>query len=86
MDDKLCLLAISSSAEDGTKELVTVEDGYRKSYESWYELLNDLKSRSLKDGPKLVVGDGALGLAMLFLSSTPRLYTGAAGSIRPQTF
>jgi len=61
MDDKLCLLVILSSAKDGTKELVTVEDGYRKSSESWYELLNDLKSRGLKDGPKLAVGDGALG-------------------------
>lgn len=40
----------------------------------------------LKDGPKLAVGDGALGLAMPFLSSTPRPYTSAAGSIRPQTF
>lgn len=86
MDDKLCLLAISSSAEDGTKELVTVEDGYHKYSESWYELLNDLKPRGLKDGPKLAIGDEALGLAMPFLSSTPRPYTSAAGSIRPQSF
>src|SRR5688572_20866506 len=45
----------------GTKELVAVQDGFRESEQSWLELLVDLKSRGLVDGPELVVGDGALG-------------------------
>lgn len=61
MDDKLCLLVIIGTTEDGTKELVAVEDGFRESSESWYELLSDLRSRGLKEGPMLAIGDGALG-------------------------
>lgn len=61
MDDKLCLLVIIGATEDGTKELVAVEDGFRESSESWYELLSDLRSRGLKEGPMLAIGDGALG-------------------------
>jgi hypothetical protein len=34
-DDKLCLLVVIGVREDGTKELLAVEDGYRESTESW---------------------------------------------------
>jgi putative transposase len=43
------------------KELLAVEDGYRESTDSWAELLRDLKARGMSE-PKLVTGDGALGL------------------------
>ena len=61
MDDKLCLLVIIGTTEEGVKELVAVEDGYRESESSWREVLSGLRSRGLKEGPKLAVGDGALG-------------------------
>ena len=61
MDDKLCLLVIIGATEEGVKELVAVEDGYRESEASWSEVLSGLRSRGLKEGPKLAVGDGALG-------------------------
>lgn len=60
-DDKMCLLVIIGVTEQGKKELVGLEDGYRESEESWLSLLRDLKERGLRIGPKLAVGDGALG-------------------------
>src|SRR5262245_62311152 len=45
---------------DGTKELITVEDGYRESAESWKTVLRDLKRRGMRS-PLVAVGDGALG-------------------------
>ena len=60
-DDRLCLLVVIGVREDGTKELLAVEDGYRESTESWAGVLRDLKDRGLNE-PKLVIGDGALGI------------------------
>ena len=59
-DDRLCLLVVIGVREDGTKELLAVEDGYRESTESWATVMRDLKARGLNE-PKLVIGDGALG-------------------------
>lgn len=61
MDDRLCLLVIIGVTEHGHKELVAVEDGYRESEASWFELLQSLKNRNLVPAPRLAVGDGALG-------------------------
>jgi transposase-like protein len=60
-DDRQCILVLIGATKDGRKELVAVQDGYRESEQSWYELLLGLKSRGLAVGPKLAVGDGALG-------------------------
>jgi len=60
-DERPCLLVIIGTLEDGRKELVGIHDGERESKQSWRELLGDLKRRGLKSGPKLSVGDGALG-------------------------
>lgn len=46
--------------EDGTTELLAVEDGYRESTESWAGVMRDLKARGATE-PRLVIGDGALG-------------------------
>lgn len=70
LDDKLCLLVIIGVTDQGHKELVAVEDGYRESADSWYELLADLRNRGLTVGPELCVGDGALG----FWNALSRLY------------
>ena len=61
MDDKQCLLVIIGATEDGIKELIAIEGGYRESEMSWSQLLLNLKGRGLQFGPKLAVGDGALG-------------------------
>lgn len=56
-----CLLVLMGATIDGVKELITVQDGFRESEQSWQELLLDLKQRGLTVAPKLAVGDGALG-------------------------
>jgi transposase-like protein len=59
-DDRLCLLVVIGVREDGCKELLAVEDGYRESADSWAAVFRDLKDRGL-GCPRLVTGDGALG-------------------------
>jgi putative transposase len=60
-NSKQCLLVLMGATADGVKELITVQDGYRESEQSWLELLLDLKQRGLSTAPKLAVGDGGLG-------------------------
>jgi transposase-like protein len=59
-DDALTCLVLVGVTEDGTKEVIALEDGYRESEESWLTLLRDLKRRGFQP-PLLAVGDGALG-------------------------
>lgn len=60
-DPRQCLLVIIGVRADGTKELVTIGQGFRESTESWACVLRDLKERGLAAGPLLAVGDGAMG-------------------------
>jgi putative transposase len=60
-ESRHCLLVIIGADASGQKELVGLWDGYRESEQSWKELLLDLKSRGLVQGPVLAIGDGALG-------------------------
>jgi len=69
-NEKQCILVVMGAMADGQKELVGMTDGYRESEQSWYELLVDLKKRGLKTGPKLAVGDGALG----FWKALPKVF------------
>ena len=39
---RLCALVIVGVRRDGRKELVSIEDGYRESIESWADVLRDL--------------------------------------------
>jgi transposase-like protein len=59
-EEKLCLLVLIGVRVDGTKELITLADGYRESTGSWADLLRDCKRRGMR-APVLAVGDGALG-------------------------
>ena len=59
--DRPCLLVIIGALADGTKEVVAIYDGERESKLSWKTVLQDLKSKGMTKGPKLSVGDGALG-------------------------
>jgi transposase-like protein len=56
-----CLLVIVGAREDGRKELLAMELGYRESTQSWAGVLRGLKARGL-EAPLLACGDGALGL------------------------
>jgi len=57
---RLCLLVLIGVRADGTKELITLADGYRESTGSWADLLRDAARRGMR-APVLAVGDGALG-------------------------
>jgi transposase-like protein len=59
--DKAAMLVILAGLRDGRKLILAVESGYRESTESWAALLRDLKARGLRP-PRLVVGDGHLGI------------------------
>jgi putative transposase len=59
--EKTALLCVLGAREDGEKELLAMEPGYRGSAESWKSVLRDLRDRGLA-APLLAMGDGALGL------------------------
>lgn len=58
---KQCILIVIGVNEQGKKELLAIEEGYRESTQSWTELLEDIRHRGLITAPKLAIGDGALG-------------------------
>jgi transposase-like protein len=59
-EDRLACLIIMGVRQDGQKEVIAIEDGYRESVESWSSVLRDLRSRGMA-APVLAVADGALG-------------------------
>ena len=59
--EKTALLCVVGARDDGEKELLAMEMGYRESKESWAETLRDLRNRGL-EAPMAATGDGALGL------------------------
>lgn len=60
-DSRQCILVIIGVTEQGLKEFIAIEDGYRESEQSWSELLLRIKAQGLSHSPELAVGDGALG-------------------------
>jgi transposase-like protein len=60
-EEASCILVVMGADAKGKKELLAVSDGYRESKVSWREMLLDLKQRGIQEGPKLAIGDGALG-------------------------
>ena len=71
-EDLHCLVVIGAR-EDGTKEVLAIEDGYRESKESWLAVLRDLKRRGLQM-PKSITADGGLGL----WAAVPEVFPGIA--------
>jgi transposase-like protein len=71
-DERPCVLVLMGATEDGTKELIAMIDGQRESEQSWREVLLDVRSRGLKEAPKLATGDGALG----FWKALAQVYPG----------
>ena len=58
--EKTVLLCVIGVAEDGTKELLAMTEGYRESTASWREVFTSLKKRGMA-APLLGMGDGGLG-------------------------
>jgi len=60
--DRQCILVLVGADDDGRKELLAIEHGYRESAQSWRELLLRLRDENrLEIAPELAIGDGALG-------------------------
>jgi transposase-like protein len=59
--EKAALLTVIAGLRDGRKVVLAVSAGQRESTESWSAILRDLKQRGL-NCPKLVIGDGHLGI------------------------
>lgn len=59
-DERACLLVIIGADVTGKKHLLSLEEGFRESKESWLGVLRRLKARGLNE-PAVAVGDGALG-------------------------
>jgi len=59
--EKAAVLVVLAALSDGRKELLTLLPGHRESTEAWSDVLRDLKARGLV-APKLVIGDGHLGI------------------------
>lgn len=69
-DDRQCILVIIGVTDNGVKELLGLESGFRESELNWKSLLLRLWDQGLTVAPELAVGDGALGfwkaLAQIF--------------------
>ena len=59
--EKAALLVVVAGLSDGRKVFLAITPGFRESTESWSAVLRDLKKRGLR-APRLVVGDGHLGI------------------------
>lgn len=59
--EKAALLVVVAGLSDGSKLVLAVVPGHRESTQSWSELLRDLRDRGM-GSPKLVIGDGHLGI------------------------
>ena len=59
--EKAALLTVIAGLRDGRKVVLAVASGQRESTEGWSAILRDLKARGMK-APKLVIGDGNLGI------------------------
>jgi putative transposase len=59
--EKAALLVAIGALRDGGKVVLAVEAGHRESTESWSRILRNLKARGM-NSPKLVIGDGHLGI------------------------
>jgi transposase-like protein len=78
--DKAAILVVLAALRDGQKVILAVESGDRESTESWAAILRDLKRRGLQ-APKLVIGDGHLGIWARWRPCSPRPRSSGAGTI-----
>jgi transposase-like protein len=69
--DEAAILVVIAGLRDGRKIVLAVESGYRESTESWTALLRDLQCRGLCV-PRLIIGDGHLGIWLAAVFPTAR--------------
>lgn len=60
--EKTAVLTVLGVREDGQKELLCMEKGYRESKAAWAEVLRSLEARGMTESPLVVIGEGALGI------------------------
>ena len=60
-DARQCLLVVIGVTDNGVKERLGLEAGFRESELNWKALLLRLQDQGLQEPPKLAIGDGALG-------------------------
>jgi putative transposase len=53
---KEAVLIVLGVDENGQKELLATEEGYRESTASWADVLRSLKDRGLEESPPVSVG------------------------------
>lgn len=71
-ESRHCILVIIGVTEQGRKEFIAIEDGYRESEQSWTELLLRIKAQGLNYPPELAVGDGAIGFWKALRKTSPK--------------
>jgi putative transposase len=59
--ERLAVLVVLGVNDDGTKELLAVEPGYRENNANWQSVFAGLRDRGVKE-IRLVIGDGCPGL------------------------
>lgn len=60
-DESMAVLVVVGLNRKGQKELLAIEEGYRESYQSWRDVLRDLKKRGVR-WIGLTIADGLDGL------------------------
>jgi putative transposase len=71
--EKVSVLVVIGVAEDGQKQVISLQSGDKESAASWRELFKDLKSRGLESQTvTLGVMDGLAGLEKVFREEFPR--------------
>lgn len=60
-DEKMALLVLIGIRKNGEKDILSLTEGYRESYESWKDVFKDIKRRGVKF-IGLLIGDGIRGL------------------------
>ena len=71
--EKAAVLVAVAGLSDGTKIVLTLEAGHRESEASWSSLLRKLKKRGMRC-PRLVIGDGHLGIWAAIRNVFPVLF------------
>jgi len=61
-DERMAVLTIVGLNRKGCKEILAIAEGYRESFESWRDVLRDIKKRGVR-WIGLLVSDGLPGLA-----------------------
>ena len=85
-EDRMCMLVVLGVREDGSKELIALDCGYRESKDSWSCFLRSLRARGLVKPPNCLLVTVHLAFGVLLEMFFLRVNIKDAGYIKPQTF